>query len=126
MVQKGYIKLQHVSTDEQVADVLTNPLSRVKFEYFRDKLGVVKKTFPRKEEQWWYYKISLQEGMMKIWNLFRKEEQVEDMDSPRKGRIGWIYEPSSDKGGAGWWYGSSMERGSDDKIVIDDGMTLKL
>ena len=30
MVQKGAIKLQYVSTDEQVADVLTKPLSRVK------------------------------------------------------------------------------------------------
>ena len=34
MVQKGVIKLQYVSTDEQVADVLTKPLSRVKFEHF--------------------------------------------------------------------------------------------
>ena len=33
---KGAIKLQYVSTDEQVADVLTNSLSQVKFEYFRD------------------------------------------------------------------------------------------
>ena len=51
MVQKGAIKLHYVSIDEQVADVLTKPLSRVKFEYFRDKLGVVRKDFPRKEEQ---------------------------------------------------------------------------
>ena len=51
MVQNGVIKLQYVSTDEQVADVLTKPLSRVKFEYFRDKLGVVRKGFPWKEEQ---------------------------------------------------------------------------
>ena len=34
MVQKGAIKLRYVSTDEQVDDVLTKPLSRVKFEYF--------------------------------------------------------------------------------------------
>ena len=51
MVLKGDIKLQYVSTDEQVVDVLTKPLSRVKFEYFRDKLGVVRKYFPHKEEQ---------------------------------------------------------------------------
>jgi hypothetical protein len=44
------VKLQYVGTDEQVADVLTKPLSRVKFEYFRDKLGVVRKDFPRKGE----------------------------------------------------------------------------
>ena len=34
MVQKGTIKLKYVPIEEQVADVLTNPLSRVKFEYF--------------------------------------------------------------------------------------------
>ena len=110
----------------KVVDMLTKPLSWVKFEYFHDKLGVVIKCFPRKEEQWWYYKFSLQEGMMNIWTLFEKEEQFEDMESPRKGRIGQRYEPSSDKGGACWWYGSSLERGSDDKIVIDNGMTVML
>jgi hypothetical protein len=41
MVQRGAIKIQYVSTDEQVADVLTKPLSRVKCEYFREKLGLV-------------------------------------------------------------------------------------
>jgi hypothetical protein len=30
--------------------VLTKPLSRVKFEYFGDKFGVVRKDLPRKEE----------------------------------------------------------------------------
>jgi hypothetical protein len=43
MVQRGAIKLQYVSMDEQVVDVLTKPLSRVKFEHFRDNLGVVRK-----------------------------------------------------------------------------------
>ena len=51
MIQKGAIKLQYVSTDEQVVDVLTKPLSRIKFEYFRDKLGVVRKDLPRQGEQ---------------------------------------------------------------------------
>ena len=46
MIQKGAIKLQYVSTDEQVVDVLKNPLSRINFEYFRDKLGVVQKYLP--------------------------------------------------------------------------------
>ena len=126
MVQKGAIKIQYVSTDEQVTDVLTKPISWVKFEYFHDKISVVRKEFPCKEEQWWYYGLSLQQGMMKIWNLFGKEEQVKDMDSHRKGIIGQRYEPSLDKGGVRWWYGSSLERENDDKIVIDDGMTLKL
>jgi len=46
MVEKGAVELQYVATDEQVADVL----SKVKFEYFRDKLGVVQKDVPRKRE----------------------------------------------------------------------------
>jgi hypothetical protein len=50
MVQRGVVKLQYVVTNEQVADVLTKPLSRVKVEFFRDKLGVVRKDLPRKEE----------------------------------------------------------------------------
>jgi hypothetical protein len=41
MVQRGAVKLQYVGTHERVADVLTKPLSRVKFEHFRDKLGIV-------------------------------------------------------------------------------------
>jgi hypothetical protein len=41
MVQKGAVKLQYISTDEQIADILTKPLSREKFVYFRDKLGVM-------------------------------------------------------------------------------------
>ena len=51
MVQKGAIKLQYVSIAKKVADVLNKPLSRIKFEYFCDKLGVVRKDFPRKVEQ---------------------------------------------------------------------------
>ena len=50
MVEKGVVKLQYVATNEQVADVLTKPLSNVKFEYFRDKLGVVQKDIPCKRE----------------------------------------------------------------------------
>ena len=50
MVEKRVVKLQYVAIDEQVADVLTKPLSKVKFEYFRDKLGVVQKDVPRKRE----------------------------------------------------------------------------
>jgi hypothetical protein len=41
MVQRGAVRLQYVTTEEQVADMLTKPLSRMKFEYFRDNLGVV-------------------------------------------------------------------------------------
>ena len=41
MMEKGVVKLQYIATDEQIADILTKPLSRVKLQYFRDKLGVV-------------------------------------------------------------------------------------
>ena len=34
MIQKGVVKLKYVPKEEQVADVLTKPLARVKFEYF--------------------------------------------------------------------------------------------
>ena len=34
MVQRRVVKLQYVGTDEQVADVLTKPLSHEKFENF--------------------------------------------------------------------------------------------
>ena len=50
MVQKGAIKLQYVSIDEEVVDVLIKPLYWVKFEYFCDKIGVVWKDIPHKEE----------------------------------------------------------------------------
>jgi hypothetical protein len=49
-VQRGFVKLPYIGTDEQISYVLTKPLSRVKFEYFRDKLGVVQKDVPRKRE----------------------------------------------------------------------------
>lgn len=51
MVEKGVLKLRYVATDEQVANVLTKSLSKVKFEYFRDKLRVVQKDVPRKRER---------------------------------------------------------------------------
>ena len=41
MVQRGIVKLYYVVTEEQIADVLMKPLARVKFEYFREKLGVL-------------------------------------------------------------------------------------
>ena len=35
------MKLQYVAMDKQIADVLTKPLARVNFEYFREKLVVL-------------------------------------------------------------------------------------
>ena len=48
MVQRGAVKLQYVTTDEHIADVLTKPLAKVKFEYFREKLGVLQIDVPSK------------------------------------------------------------------------------
>ena len=50
VVHKWVVKLKYVPTKEQVADVLTKPLARVKFEYFWDKLGVVWKDLSWKRE----------------------------------------------------------------------------
>jgi hypothetical protein len=50
IVQKGAVKLQYITIDEQIEDVLTKPLSRVKFVYFRDNIGVVQKDVPSKRE----------------------------------------------------------------------------
>jgi hypothetical protein len=49
-VQRGVVKLEYVSTDEQVADILTKSLPRGKHVYFRDKMGVVSNTFLGKRE----------------------------------------------------------------------------
>ena len=48
MVQKGAMKHQYVAINKHIADVLTKPLARVKFEYFREKLGVLKIEVPSK------------------------------------------------------------------------------
>ena len=42
------MKLQYVAMKEQIADVLTKPLARVKFEYFREKLGILQIEVPSK------------------------------------------------------------------------------
>ena len=47
MVQRGVVELQYISTDERIAGILTKPLSRLKYEYFRDKLGVLSNVHPR-------------------------------------------------------------------------------
>jgi hypothetical protein len=49
-VQRGAVELQFISTDEQVADILTKTLGRGKFVPFKDKLGVVRNTFLGKRE----------------------------------------------------------------------------
>jgi hypothetical protein len=41
MVQRKAIHVQYLSTHEQVANVFTKLLARIKFKYFRERLGVV-------------------------------------------------------------------------------------
>jgi hypothetical protein len=41
MVQMKAVHVQYLSTHEQVADVFTKPFSKSKFEYFRERLGLV-------------------------------------------------------------------------------------
>ena len=41
MVQRGAVKLLYVAMEEHIADVLTNPFARLKFEYFRERPGVL-------------------------------------------------------------------------------------
>ena len=41
MVQRGAVKLLYVAKEEHIADVLMKPLARLKFEYFREKLGIL-------------------------------------------------------------------------------------
>ena len=50
MVQRRAVKLQYVAREEQIVDVLTKPIPRVKFEYFREILGVIQNETPRKRE----------------------------------------------------------------------------
>ena len=50
IVQRGAVKLQYVMMDEQIADVLTKPLARVKFEHFRENLGVLQIKIPPKRK----------------------------------------------------------------------------
>jgi hypothetical protein len=40
MVQRKEVRVEYLPTDEQIANVLTKPLAKSKFVYFRDKLGV--------------------------------------------------------------------------------------
>ena len=44
------MKLQYVAKDKHITDVLTKPLSRVKFEYFIEKLGVLQIEIPPKRK----------------------------------------------------------------------------
>jgi hypothetical protein len=51
-VQKREVVLQYISTDEQIADILVKPLSKMKkFVYLRNKMGLVETTSLLKKEE---------------------------------------------------------------------------
>jgi hypothetical protein len=41
MVQRGVVEIRYISTDDHIMNILTKPLSRVKYEYFIDNLGMM-------------------------------------------------------------------------------------
>jgi hypothetical protein len=41
MVQKKTVHVQYLPTHEQITDIFTKPLAKTKFEYFRERLGLV-------------------------------------------------------------------------------------
>ena len=44
LVQRGTLKLQYIRADEQIADIMTKPMTATKFVYFLDKLGMAENT----------------------------------------------------------------------------------
>ena len=45
MVQRDAIRLDHIGTDEQITNILTNPLGKVKFLTFRENLGIMERPY---------------------------------------------------------------------------------
>ena len=50
MVHRASIILQYNISDEQIEDMLTNPLSLTKYRYFQDKVGMVENASIAKRE----------------------------------------------------------------------------
>eukprot|EP00253_Pinus_taeda_P003583 PITA_03583 len=46
-VQRGAVQLSYTPTGEQVADILTKALGKSKFDYFREKMGMLKNPFQK-------------------------------------------------------------------------------
>ena len=45
MIQRGVVRLDHIGTDEQVADILMKPLGKFKFLTFCKKIGIVERPY---------------------------------------------------------------------------------
>ena len=44
MVEKDVIKLEYISTEDQIVDILTKPLAKTKVELFCKELGMIVKS----------------------------------------------------------------------------------
>ena len=42
--QEGEVKLKYIPIDEKTIDILTKPLSRIKFAYFQENMGIMEIT----------------------------------------------------------------------------------
>ena len=47
MVQQGVVRLDHIGTDEQLADIFTMPLGKVMFLTFCENLGIVERPYAK-------------------------------------------------------------------------------
>ena len=54
LVQRGALKWQHIRASEQIANILTKPLSASKFLYFRDKLRMAENASLAERECWFF------------------------------------------------------------------------
>jgi hypothetical protein len=71
---RGEVVLQYISIDEQTIDILTKTLSKIKFAYLRDKLGLVEiSSLVEREEMnssvggstdMWHYALSMSCGFV--------------------------------------------------------------
>ena len=51
MIEDGLVQLQHVASDENIADICTKPLAKTKFKKFREKLQMDQKLMRIKDKQ---------------------------------------------------------------------------
>ena len=47
MVEQGTVRLDHIGTDEQVADIITMPLGKVMSLTFHENLGIVERLYSK-------------------------------------------------------------------------------
>ena len=53
MVQRKEVHVQYLPTHEKIADIFTKPLAKTKFEYFRERIGLVENASLGERECWW-------------------------------------------------------------------------